>query len=347
MSDEDTLRARKGHGSEPSRSLDPQGRFVEIDTLKAAGILSVILIHALRAPWDPRVSSTEMALGAITRFAVPAFLFCSGFLYATTTPIDPRTILRRLRRVLVPYLTFSIAAQVWWFSQGQAHSPSGIVRDLLFGSSFGPYYYVFVHFFLVLFAPLFALLPRAALLVLTVLFLVAQGWLESRTGLILPIFWHIRDPLLWWGYFLLGWVIRLHYDDVRRFVTTWRGSLGGGLAVAVLACSWVAIMSEQSEWTRSAAWLDIHAILALLFVSTCDRKTAPRQIAALSDASFAIYLLHLFFIYAAETIVRPAAETFDLPVVVFYWSAGLFGSLGVIALSRRAFGPRSRDFIGA
>lgn len=95
----------------PSRP-DPTGgqaRFTEIDFLKATGILAVLLIHSLRAPWDPRVSSTELWLGIVTRFAVPGFLFCSGFLYATEKPIHLRTILKRLRRVLVPYLICSIS----------------------------------------------------------------------------------------------------------------------------------------------------------------------------------------------------------------------------------------------
>ena len=349
MSDRDppgAVEAEDRASASPSTPSSRQ-RFVEIDTLKTAGIVSVILIHSMRAPWDPRVSDTELALGAVTRFAVPAFLFCSGFLYATSKPIPWSVTRRRLKRVLVPYLVCSIAAQAWWLVQDQAHSLGTILDDLLLASSFGPYYYVFVHFFLVLLAPLFAILPRTALAVLTGLLLGSQGWLESRTGLILPVFWHIRNPLLWWGYFLLGWEIRIHYGEVRSFITAHRSLLTGILVLAVLGLSQIAMTGGETEWYRGATWLCIHAIIALVFVSTCGRKREPDTIAALSDASYAIYLLHLFFIYAIGGILQPDPGSFDLPVVAIEWSAGLFGSISLSALSRRVLGRRSRDIIGA
>lgn len=322
-------------------------RFVEIDSLKAAGIAAVILIHSLRAPWDPSISSTELWLGILTRFAVPGFLFCSGFLYATTNRTTLELVFNRLRRVLIPYLVCSAGAQVWWLSTGQGHAFEDIVKEILLGSSFGPFYYVFVHFFLVLFAPLFALLPGFALATLTALMILCQGWLESQTGLILPIFWHIRDPLLWWGYFLLGWLIRLHHASVRRWVLSHRGILVGVCTVAVLACTWFASGDDRTEGVRAAMWLNIHAILALIFVTTCGRRRAPTAVSLLSDATYAIYLLHLFFVYAAERFIHPAAREFDVLVVAVYWGAGLFGPLGVITFVRQAVGPRSRDVIGA
>ncbi len=322
-------------------------RFVEIDSLKAAGILTIILIHSLRAPWDSRTSSTELLLGIVTRFAVPAFLFSSGFLYATTTRIAGATVLRRLRRVLVPYLICSIAAQLWWQATGQGHTFDTVVHEFLFGSSFGPYYYVFVHFFLVLFAPLFAVLPGTVLVGLTVLMICFQAWLESSTTLIAPIFWHIRNPLLWWGYFLLGWMIRLHHETIRRWIVLRRSVLMALVAFAVVACTWFAHLENRNEWVRAAMWLNIHATLAFIFVSTCGRRSMPAVMSKLSDASFAIYLLHLFFVYAAERLVQPAVNKFDVLVIGGYWSAGLFGSLAVIAVARWLLGSRSRDLIGA
>jgi len=332
------------------RASEPTGgltRFVEIDFLKATGIVAVLLIHSLRAPWDPRISSTELWLGIVTRFAVPGFLFCSGFLYATTNRIRMQTVFRRLRRVLVPYLICSAAAQIWWFTIGQGHALDVILLEMTLGSSFGPFYYVFVHFFLVLFAPLFALLPGTALAGLTAAMILCQGWLESSTTLSLPIFWHIRNPLLWWGYFLLGWTIRLHHDTVRSWITARREALIAAMTAAVLVCTWFASLDDRSEWVRAAMWLDIHAIIALIFVSTCGRRTAPAPILVLSDATFAIYLLHLFFVYAAERWIQPAVNEFDILVIAAYWSAGLLGSLAVITMARSLLGPRSRDIIGA
>ena len=119
-SDDDVQGAEMAIPSTPDPTVG-LARFVEIDSLKAAGILTIILIHSLRAPWDSRTPSNELLLGIVTRFAVPAFLLSSGFLYATTTRIAGVTVLRRLRRVLVPYLICSIAAQLWWQATGQGY----------------------------------------------------------------------------------------------------------------------------------------------------------------------------------------------------------------------------------
>jgi len=332
--------------SQPHSTSGPS-RFAEIDFLKASGIVAVILIHSLRAPWDPGISSTELWLGTVTRFAVPGFLLCSGFLYATEKPITLRTVGRRLRRVLIPYLICSFGAQIWWVTRGQGHAFDEIVQDFLFGSSFGPFYYVFVHFFLVLFAPLFVLLPRFAIGSLTALLILSQGWFESRTSLSLPIFWQLRSPLLWWGYFMLGWLIRLHHDTVRQWITSRRSALMAILALAILACTGIANMENRTEWVRAAIWLDIYAILAFILVATIDRRSVPTLVGAISNASFAIYLLHLFFIYAAELLVRPPLREFDIFVVAGYWSAGLFGAFAVIVTLRALLGQRSRDIIGA
>jgi fucose 4-O-acetylase-like acetyltransferase len=72
-------------------------RFHEVDLLKAVGILTVVLIHSLRSPWEPSISPLELWLGNVTRFAVPGFLVASGYLYATTAPIGWALTRRRLR----------------------------------------------------------------------------------------------------------------------------------------------------------------------------------------------------------------------------------------------------------
>ncbi|MFQ5418065.1 MAG: acyltransferase, partial [Myxococcota bacterium] len=319
----------------------------EIDALKFAGILTVILIHSLRAPWDPRISPAELWLGAVTRFAVPGFLFCSGFLYATADRIRAATVGRRIRRVLIPYGVASVAAQLWWLAHGQGRESATAVTELLLASSFGPYYYVFVHFGLVLIAPALARLPRTAIAVLAALLVASQGVFESSPDLLLPFFWHLRNPLLWWGYFLLGWLIRLHYETIQRWIGERRGLLVAGFAVAVAACTWFATSGDKDVTTRVAMWLEIHAVLGLLFAATCGLPRAPGPIRAIADATYAIYLFHLFFIYAVEDFMRPATNRFDGAFISAAWFGGLIGSLLLIRLARFALGSRSRDVIGA
>jgi peptidoglycan/LPS O-acetylase OafA/YrhL len=142
-------------------------------------------------------------------------------------------------------------------------------------------------------------------------------------------------------------MIRLHQETIRQWIVSRRTVLMALVALAVVACTWFAHFESRNEWVRAAMWLNIHATLAFIFVSTCGRRSIPAVVSKLSDASFAIYLLHLFFIYAAERLVQPAVNEFDALVIGGYWSAGLFGSLAVIAVARWLLGSRSRDVIGA
>ncbi len=322
-------------------------RYAEIDALKAAGIVAVILIHSMRAELAPSISPLEVWLGHVTRFGVPAFLFASGVLYATRSRVRAGTTGRRLRRILVPYTMASLLAQGWHHGVGLPTTTGSPVTDLLLGASFAPYYYVLEITVLVLVTPLFGRLGGGALAGLAVL-LPAQWFFAAAVApdAVHP-FWQIRNPLLWWGYFAAGWVVREHHAAIvawiaprsRAFVAT-SGAIVAALAIASGA-------DGPQIAVRSAAWLNVYAILATLFAATCNRSHSPAPVRYLSDATYAIYLLHLFFVYSVARHLHMEPGRADLVVMGTLSGAGLLGSLAVVAVTRRLLGPRSRDLIGA
>lgn len=324
-------------------------RHVEIDALKAAGIVTVVLIHAMRSPWTPGVSAAEIWLGHATRFGVPAFLFASGFLYARVGPAAAGTTARRLRRVLLPYLVASLLAQAWNGWHGLPNVGGSWWRDLLLGSSFGPFYYVFVAAGLVVATPLFARLRGAAIPPLTALLVLAQWGVDAAIWLPLPLYWHLRNPLLWWAFFLVGWTAGLHTAALADFVATRRRALTG-LLLSIAAASTLASGLEgriPQLLVRSAAWIDVWAILGLVFVAASQLRSSPPALRALSDSSYAIYLFHLFFVYAVQSLVPPATDEFRPLPLLLPWAAGLAGPLLIVRAARVALGPRARDVTGA
>jgi peptidoglycan/LPS O-acetylase OafA/YrhL len=327
---------------------EPARRFPEIDAIKAAGIVTIVLIHALRSPWEPGVSELERWLGHVTRFGVPGFLFASGFLYAGA-PADLATTRRRLRRILVPYLIASVLAQLWRARSGLPYEGGTLIADLVLASSFGPYYYVYVIALLVALTPLVARLPLPLLYALTGALVASQWFVDAATVALLPLYWHLRSPLLWWGYFALGWVARLHEPQLRAFVAPRRGALLLGLGAAVLGLT--AVSSLEGEWprtlVRSAMWLDVYAILALLAVAASGVAALPRPLRALSDATYAIYLYHVFFVLAVQRLVPGPPDEAAWGAIGLPWLAGLAGSLAVVWLGQRLLGARSRDWLGA
>ncbi|UCE86470.1 MAG: acyltransferase [Deltaproteobacteria bacterium] len=323
-------------------------RALEIDALKCVGILAVILIHSLRSPWEPGVAPIEIELRPLLRFAVPSFLFASGFLYATTAPVPAAVTRRRLRRLLVPYLVASLAAQVFWqFSSRPDPRTASVLLDLLFGWSFGPYYYVFVIVLLVLATPLFARIPRRRAPIVLLALLALQGLFETG-WIVLPWRFLFRNPLLWAGYFYAGWCARLHHDALRAAVARVRGPALMALALLVAGCFALTQQGLEMIAKRSLTWLLVYASIAFVFVAACGRRTPPGPVRALSDATYAIYLLHVFFVVGLAGWLSPTAGALDVVYLALLWSAGLLGSLAVIALSRAILGDeRSRAWLGA
>ena len=329
------------------------GRFVEVDALKAIGIVTVILIHGVRPPWDPHLSDLEVWIGHLTRFAVPAFLFCSGYLYATAERVPLRVTLQRLRRVLVPYAIASAGAQLWIHAVGSQSPGGSLSRDLLFGASFGPYYYVFVITGLVLVTPVFASIPRSLMIPLTGV-LVAVQWMVDAAVWLQPrfawyeanaFFWHVRNPLLWWGYFALGWVLRVNRDTALHWIAPRRALLVAICAGAVAILTGVSGAGDPFLLVRSAAWLHVYAVIALIFVWFCGRRESAGSLRFLSDATYPVYLFHLFFLYAVQLAIPPSRG--DWISVLAPWAAGLAGSLALVTALQRLLGRRSRDWIGA
>lgn len=332
----------------PARDVAEPQRFAEVDLLKAAGIVTVVFIHAIRSPWDPGVSAAEVWLGHVTRFGVPAFLFASGFLYATSGPVDAARTGRRLRRIGVPYLAASLLA--WTVFQGApgTGSTGSLALDLLVGSALGPYYYVFVIAGLVLVTPLFARLPRNALAAATLAAVAAQWAVDAATLWLLPLEWHLRNPLLWWGYFLAGWWARERGLHASPWLARHGRRLAAGLLPVVAALAAVAGLEGEAPRlvVRSAAWALVWTVLATLFAAGAGRPSR-RPLALLSDASYAIYLFHLFAVLPLrEALPAPDGALAPLPVLV-PWLAGLAAPLALVVAARRALGARSRDWIGA
>ncbi len=320
-------------------------RYVEIDAWKVAGIVTVVLIHGLRPPWHAALGPVEIWLGHITRFAVPAFLAASGFLYATREPVAPATSARRLRRVLVPYAIASVGAQAWWTWRGET-SPSGsVLLDLLLGSSFGPYYYVFVIAILICLAPGLARLSPRGLAALAVLLVAGQWVVDAAAPWPLPFYWRLRNPLLWWAYFVAGWLLRLHYERLESWLEPRRQTVAALLAALAAATLAASGLPGPLLVVRSAAWLSVWAILALILVLAGALQRSPRALRWTSDATYAIYLFHLFFLYAVQLVLPPGRG--DAASILLPWAAGLAGSALGIAALQRLLGRHSRDLIGA
>jgi len=329
--------------------MSEQPRLAEIDALKVAGIVTIVLIHVMRPPWDPNVSALEQWLGHVTRFGVPAFLFASGFLYASTQPSPRATLWRRLRRILVPYVVASLAAHALAATDHASLEPRILLRDLALGSAFGPFYYVFVITGLVLVSPLFERLSARGLAVLLLVSLVAQCAVDVFSVWPLHLHWHIRNPALTWSYYLAGWWLRLHADDLRVFAAKRNAPLLLATTTLALVCTALASGDEAAHrvWVRGSAWLGIWAILASVWLAGTRPDRPPTWLARTSDATYAIFLYHLFFVLPLRQALPLPPEALAWVPVLVPWIAGLLAPAALAGLAKALLGERSRLVFGA
>lgn len=220
-----------------------------------------------------------------------------------------------------------------------------MIRDLLLASSFSPFYYVLHAVLFVLAAPVLARLRPRTLTAATAAAIACQ-WV-TWVFVLLPLFWRVRNPLHWLGFFLAGWWLRRNQARVlpwlaRQRVPTCLLAAAGG--VAVLSLQTLA----TPRWLAGAlSWLSVACALLLILAVAGQRETPQRTVRFLSDSTYTIYLFHLFFVYPVQRLVPAAPGAFDPVAIGAAWVAGLLGPLALAALGRALLGGRSRTLLGS
>ncbi len=294
-------------------------RVAAVDLTKAAAICAVLLIHcsANRFALFP-VSSGPWLCNAfwatVSRWAVPAFLLCSGALMndpGRDLPL-PKLFSRYLLRLALALAVWAGLYELLRIFLGRGTLPLAQLlvqsaKNWLTGSTYYHLYYFYFVLALYLALPLTRLIVRWASP--TELKYILALWLAA--GVVIPWLGHyppfsaMGSSLLWYrlppvftavGLGLLGWFLRQHPPR------TWFGPLA--LFLSGFA------MSAFGLWRRSAAagaldtmYLDGFSPFVILMAvgvfQLAQRWTAERQLspaaALLSRASFCVYLIHPFF----------------------------------------------------
>ncbi|MBP1686977.1 MAG: Acyltransferase family [Deltaproteobacteria bacterium] len=317
-------------------------RYTSIDLLKASGIIVVIWIHAFQ-----EFGTTEALiirrLAFLTRFAVPAFFFASGFLYASGRPLPLQEfVTRRLVRLLVPYLVASLLALGFrHFIFSEQITGRQAAFELAIGAAWGVYYFVplllgativgqGIFRFRSLAWPLFALF--------WVLGLLSEMSIIAFDG----FFWQIRSPFLWWGYFFAGWVVAPHFATLEQLTALRRRRIGiAALAVAVTVflCYVLALQSSWSPQMAALGYVGIYSIIGGLFMLTLGSSAMP-AVRWLSEATYPIYLYHYFIIAAVHHWLAPPLRNPAAFVL------GVAGSVGIVHGGRKVLGRYARLLIG-
>ncbi|HET9063146.1 MAG TPA: acyltransferase family protein, partial [Candidatus Binatia bacterium] len=254
---------------------------------------------------------------------------------------------QRLRRLLVPYLIASLCAQAYRSVWPIPFVDDSLVSDLLFGASFGVYYYVFLLFWLILATPVIAQIPRPYAGLAVAVSMAATLVFQQMHNLVDPsglsIFWYQRNPLQVIGYFAVGWYARLNHAALVNWLVPRRRAVVAILSMAVIACAGLFLARVPQIAASRAHDVAIYFVIALIFAGFCGRVGTPPVVRTLSDASYAIYLFHPFFVFP----LRQVFATGPIWPIAASFCAGLTGALTIVAVARIVLRRYARPLLGA
>jgi peptidoglycan/LPS O-acetylase OafA/YrhL len=121
----------------------------------------------------------------------------------------------------------------------------------------------------------------------------------------------------------------------------------GTLVVLCVAFASAPVFDVHMIFAQTSSWLQIVAIILLVAALSCGRESVPWIVQQVSEATFAIYLFHIFFLVWAQPFLPHAKGFLDPFVVAAQFAAGLLDAIVLITLGRIVFGRHSRTILGA
>ncbi len=322
------------------------GRLSECDLLRATSIIGVVLIHATSPFLADMVANGGagskrfaflLAINQAARFSVPAFFLLAGFFTvlagsrAFAAPGGARTyLLNRLGRLLLPYLTWSVAFLVLPRWLHHELDPADLLTRFALGWTFTGGYFLIVLAQLSLLAPAavrFAARRPAAARLTCLLLAAGSGGLQAlaahgngRAALYLRDHFSALLSLfpVWAAFFLAGVLLALDRDRLMPVLRRHRLSLLalGALALAASfedcrrAVAAGASLGIAASFLKPASIAFAGAACAgLLALGGAPGRVLGRTgdaLRGLASGSYAIYLTHGGLILAVAGIALPA-----------------------------------------
>ena len=301
-------------------------------------------------------------------FAVPAFLFISGFfivlvLNRKTGESGWPIIIRRIRTLLIPYLIWSGIILVTEAIQGRSFELLDVIRIIAFGGAAPGFYFIPLLFQLYLLSPLVLKWGRASWVslllvsgfVMVLISFVRYGLMlgtdlqAAKTLTILTAGWFFPGSLFW---FAFGVVAGLHQKLIRDIAV--RGHLFWKIGVFVLVLlgiwEWEFLyLNSGREWLPPAlTFVDMLTSFAMLMVfgGISDRYFVfQKHIARLGGKAYGIYLVHILaLIFVARGIyhVAPALLAFAVIFVAILTVSGV--TLPVLLMDVVKRSPAKRGY---
>ena len=312
---------------------------------RAIAIIAVVMIHTTPA------GQWQVFCKPFINFAVATFIFLSGYLTKTDNDNWLKFYIRRIMRVLVPYIIWTV---IYSIPDIRSSGPSALVKNLLCANATTTLYYIFVYIQFVLLTPLLGKLAKSPYRQL--------GWLIAPLSVILfkyiPVFGDIqlgKHIELFWNDTCLGW-----------FTFYYLGLILGNRIIdrqfnirnlAVLYCASLLLqMAEGYLWftvdsAGCGSQLKLSSILSstifMLIIDCVLERRAPRGnrgsnepksrlLCSIGDYSFGIYLVHMMFLNGLQHLEFYSAIPYPITSLIVLSVSFIFCYISTAVLGKKA-----------
>ena len=316
-----------------------------IQMFRAIAIIAVVMIHTTPA------GQWQVFCKPFINFAVATFIFLSGYLTKTDNDNWLKFYIRRITRVLVPYIIWTA---IYSIPDIRSAGPSALVKNLLCANATTTLYYIFVYIQFVLLTPLLGKLAKSPYRHL--------GWLIAPLSVILfkyiPVFGDIqlgKHIELFWNDACLGW-----------FTFYYLGLILGNRIIdrqfnirnlAVLYCASLLLqMAEGYLWftvdpAGCGSQLKLSSILSstifmLIIYCVLERcasrgnrgsnEPKSRLLCSIGDYSFGIYLVHMMVLNGLQHLEFYSAIPYPITSLIVLSVSFIFCYISSAVLGKKA-----------
>lgn len=292
---------------------------------RAIAIIAVVMIHTTPA------GQWQVFCKPFINFAVATFIFLSGYLTKADNENWLKFYVRRITRVLVPYIIWTV---IYSIPDIQSSGPSALVKNLLCANATTTLYYIFVYIQFVLLTPLLGKLAKSPYRQLgwliaplsVILFKYIPVFGEIQLGKHIQLFWN--DACLgWFTFYYLGLILGNRIIDRQFNIRN----------LAVLYCASLLLqMAEGYLWftvdpagcgsqLKLSSILSSSIFLLITFyvlercaprVNRGSHKPKSRLLCTIGNYSFGIYLVHMMFLKGLQHLEFYSAIPYPLTSLI-------------------------------
>lgn len=272
----------------------------DIQILRAIAIIAVVLIHTTPPGYY------QVLCRPFINYPVGLFLFLSGYLTKTNYSNWLSFYQRRIIRVLVPYILWSVI-----YSMPPLGNPSSLVYNLITASAAGHLYYLPVYMQLVLLTPFLLRLSRTQYQLLCwiisplsiILFAYTQYYFGIGLNAYISLFFDITC-FSWFIFYYLGFVLG-NKLIVLKFNSNKIGILLILSIILQIIEGYVLLrlgMSNCGTQIKLTSLLTtvLCCIIVNHLLTTKTINIRSKLLYTIGNYSFGIYLCHIFFITVAH-----------------------------------------------